>query len=443
MPIPRRRLLSSLASLPLFLSASASTSSQDRTRPLRTPAGRVDWSAVRDEFTLDPDWIHLGSFFLVSHPRRVQKAIEEFRRQLDRDPLWLEEAAMDPKSGLPLEKVRNALALYVGGRPQDLAFTANTTTALALAYHGLRLRPGQEVLTTEHDHYVHHESIRLAAETGGASVRRIRLYDRGADASVEACVGRLERAIGPRTRAVGLTWVHSCTGVKLPVSALAEVVARANRDRPADGRVLLIVDGVHGFANQDVDIAALGADFFAAGCHKWLFGPRGTGFLWGRPEAWPELHPTIPTFDPSAPETWEYWMKGETPGPTRAAWVSPGGFIAFEHLLALREAVAFHEDIGRAALAARISELNLACREGLSRMKHVTLHTPLSESLAGPIACFEVAGMSAEQVTARLAQRKLRTNASPYAASYARIAAGVMNTHEDVEAALAAVRSLS
>ena len=441
MPIPRRHLLSSLASLPLAWSAAQTAAQTSRPRPLRNE-GVVDWAAVRAEFTLDPAFVHLGSFFLVSHPRRVQAAIEEFRKKLDRDPLWLEAAGFDPKSGLPLEKVREALARYTGARAQDLAFTPNTTTALALAYHGLRLRPGQEILTTEHDHYAHHESIRLASERAGATARRVRLYDRAADASAAACVERLERAIEPRTRAIGITWVHSSTGVKLPVKAIAEMVSGRNRDRAPGERVLLIVDGVHGFANQDVDIATLGADFFAAGCHKWLFGPRGTGFLWGRPEAWPELQPTIPTFDPAAPETWAAWMKGEAPGPTKAAFVSPGGFTAFEHLLALSESIAFHEDIGRTALAARIRDLNQRCRDFLSGMKHVTLHTPRSNDLAGPITCFEVKGLSAEEVTTRLTAKGIRTNASPYAVSYARIAAGIMNTPEDVDRAVAAVRSL-
>jgi len=441
MPIPRRQILSSLASLPLAWTtagASAATS-----RPLKSAAGAVDWSAVRAEFTLDPAFIHLGSFFLVSHPRRVQAAIEGFRQKLDRDPLWLEAAGFDPSSGLPLEKARRALAHYIGGRPEDIAFTSNTTTALALAYHGLRLRPGQEILTTEHDHYAHHESIRLASERAGATARRIRLYDHGADTSAATCVERLERGISAKTRALGITWVHSSTGEKLPVKAIAEMVGRANRDRAPADRILLIVDGVHGFANQDVDIATLGADFFAAGCHKWLFGPRGTGFHWGRSEAWPELQPTIPTFDPAAPETWAAWMKGEGPGPTRAPFVSPGGFVAFEHLLALSESIAFHDDIGRPALAARIAELNSRCRDGLSGMKHVTLHTPRSADLAGPIACFEVAGLTAEEVTSRLAVKKIRTNASPYAVSYARIAVGVMNTPDEVDRALAAVRSLA
>ncbi len=181
--------------------------------------------------------------------------------------------------------------------------TSNTTTALAMVYHGLRIRQGQEVLTTEHDHYSHHESIRYAAARSGCGVRYIALFDTPAAARADQIVERIARAITPATRAVGVTWVQSSTGIKLPIAGIAEAVARTNRGRTPADRCLLIVDGVHGFANQDVDIARLGADFFASGGHKWLFAPRGTGFLWGRSDAWPELRPTIPSFDPDTIDT--------------------------------------------------------------------------------------------------------------------------------------------
>ncbi len=204
-----------------------------------------------------------------------------------------------------------------------------------MAYHGLRIRQNQEILTTEHDHYSHHESIRYAAARSGCRVRYLALYDRPAEANAAEIVARLARGIGAGTRAVGATWVHSSTGVKLPIAAIADAVKAANRGRAPADRCLLIVDGVHGFGNQDVDVARLGCDFFAAGTHKWLFAPRGTGFLWGRSEVWPELRPTIPSFDPDQEQTWNAWMDRTSLPPTQASFVSPGGFVAFEHLLAV------------------------------------------------------------------------------------------------------------
>jgi isopenicillin-N epimerase len=200
---------------------------------------------------------------------------------------------------------------------------------------------------------------------------------------------------------------------------------------------------VHGFANQDVDVARTGCDFFASGTHKWLFAPRGTGFLWGRSEVWPELRPTIPAFEPDGLATWDAWMNRTELPPTTAAFVSPGGFLAYEHVLAIPAAVQLHRTIGRKNIAARIAELNAAFREGAAKLPNVTLHTPRDPSLSGGISCFEVAGVSPEQVAQRLAAQKIRTNSSPYKVSYARVSAGVMNRPEEIDLVLRAIRQLS
>ena len=446
MTLNRRQLLTTLgaaavASRPAYPLAGAAAPRLGR--PLVSGAGAVDWDAVRELFPLAPDWTHLAAFLFVSHPRPVAAAIEEFRRRIDSDPMWIEAAAFTDAEGRPFHKMKAAIADYVGGAPDELALTSNTTTALAVAYHGLRIRADQEVLTTEHDHYVHHESIRYACDRSGAAVRRVALYDRAAEASADEMTARLAHAIGPKTRAVGMTWVHSSTGVKAPVPEIADAVARANRGRAEADRCLLIVDGVHGFANQDVEVAKLGADFFAAGMHKWLCAPRGTGFLWGRADAWPHLRPTVPSFDPDQQETWQAWMDRRPVAPTRASFVSPGGFVAYEHFLAVPAAIALHTEIGRARVAARVAELNGAFRDAAAKLPNVTLVTPRDPSVSGGLTCFEVHGLSAEEVTRRLRARRISTSSSPYRVSYPRVSAGFMNSPQDLEVALRALRAMT
>jgi len=298
-------------------------------------------------------------------------------------------------------------------------------------------------VTTEHDHYVHHESIRYACERSGASFRRIALYDRAFEAKSGEMVDRLTRAITPKTRAVGVTWAHSSSGVLIPVAQMAEAVARANRGRAEGDRCLLVVDGVHGFANQDVEVAKMGADFFAAGMHKWLCAPRGTGFLWGRADAWPHLRPTIPSFDPDETETWNAWMDRRPLAPTEAAFVSPGGFLAYEHFLAVPAAIELHNTLGRHRIAARIRDLNGSFREAAAKLSNVQLVTPLDPEISCGITCFEVAGLGPEAVTRRLREKKISTSASPYKIYYPRISAGIMNLPEDLELALQALRGLT
>jgi len=420
--------------------ASATTS---QATPLKAPNGSVDWRAVRAQFPLSPDLIHLATYLFVSTPKPVAEVVDSYRRKIDADTLWIEKAAFADSEGHPFTVMKQAIADYIGGAETEICMTSNATQALAVAWHGLRIHQDQEILTTEHDHYSQHESIRFAAARSGCRVRYLSLYDEGAKANAAEMVARIERAITPKTRAVGITWVHSCTGVKLPIAPVAEVVARANRGRAAADRCLLIVDGTHGFGNQDIDVAKTGCDFFASGAHKWLFGPRGTGFLWGRTDAWSEMRPTIPTFDPEAPEPWGAWMERSPLPPMQAKFASPGGFVAFENLLGVKAAIDFHRAIGRDQIASRVRELNSAFRDGAATIPGVTLHTPRDPEVSGGLTCFEVRGLKPDAVAEKLNEKRIRTNSSPYKVSYARVGAGIMNFQEELETALREIRTLA
>lgn len=401
------------------------------------PAGAVpDWGWVRAQFNLAPDHVHMSNFFLASHPRSVRDEIERHRQAIDRNPFLTVHDQSDTTA-----KSATAAAEYLEGRPQEVALTDSTTMGLALIYRGLPLRAGQEVLTTTHDHYSHHESIRLAAGHAGATVRKVALYDQPSAATEDEIVARLRGALRPQTRVVGVTWVASSTGVKLPLRAIAAALAEHNASRADTDRVLLVVDGVHGFGVEDEAIAAIGLDFFAAGTHKWILGPRGTGIVWGRDGRWADVQPTIPAFQRDLSVA---WMQDQPPqGPTRAAWVTPGGFKAFEHVWALPAAFAFHRQLGRARVAERIHQLNTQCKDGLAAMKHVRLHTPRNPRLSSGLVCFEVDAMTPDAAVARLLERRIVASASPYATSYVRLAPSLVTSPADVDTALAAVRSLT
>ena len=408
----------------------------------RAPVDLKDWKSVRGEFKLAPDYIHLALFFLASHPEPVRQAIEQYREKIDANPLLTIDSAVFEQTdeNIP-QQVCRALASYIGGDPQDIALTQNTTTGLALLYHGLPLREGDEILTTAHDHYSHHESIRLATGRCGATWRKIPLFDSYNSISPDEIAQRVRKAIRPNTRAVGVTWVHSSSGVRLPIAQIAQSVADANRDREEKDRVLLIVDGVHGLGVEDPKITALGCDAFAAGTHKWMFGPRGTGFVWAKPAVWQKMRPVIPSF--FSLEPYGAWQEDQAPQtPPHAAWFSPGGFQAFEHYFALPAAVRFHQDIGPTRITARIHELNGQMKEGLARMPNIQLYTPRDENLSAGMVCFDVKGMKPDQAVKRLLDQRIIASTTPYRLSYARVACGVVNTPQEVDMVLRAIRQL-
>jgi selenocysteine lyase/cysteine desulfurase len=246
--------------------------------------------------------------------------------------------------------------------------------------------------------------------------------------SADEIVQTLISAVTPSTRIVAVTWVHSSTGLKLPIRQIADALAIVNRDRPDADRALLCVDGVHGFGAEDVTVGDLGADFLVAGCHKWMLGPRGTGLVWGDPRSWPAATPTIPSFSSSG---------------SPASAMTPGGFHSFEHRWALDRAFALHLEIGKARITARIAELNSQIKDGLAGMSHVTLHTPRDPSLSAGLVCFEVAGLAPDAVVDRLRAQRIIATTTPYSPSYARLAAGIFNTPDEVETVLREVRALA
>src|SRR5688572_15856363 len=161
-----------------FLTAAGVTIAANAFHTTKLRGEPDDWAAVRNEFDLRRDYIHLASFFLSSHPRPVREAIERYRKEIDRNPFQVVEHAMfDPEAESMFDRVKQAAGDYLKANPQEFALTGNTTIGLALIYQGLALKPNHEILTTIHDHYSHHESIRLAAARAGASVKRIALFD--------------------------------------------------------------------------------------------------------------------------------------------------------------------------------------------------------------------------------------------------------------------------
>ena len=386
-------------------------------------AAPLSWRAVRSQFELRRDLIHLGTFLLASHPKPVREAIARHREQLDRNPVDY----LHAKGPAAEAAVLHAAASYLGASPADIALTDSTTMGLGTLYHGLAVRAGQELLTTEHDFFATHAALAGKARESGATVRRVRLYDAGEQVGEAQLADRLLAGVTERTRVVAVTWVHSSTGVKLPIRRIADGLAAANAGRAPADRALLCVDGVHGLGVENVTAPALGCDFLVAGTHKWLHGPRGTGLVWGKPDAWPFASPTIPSF---------------SGGSTFGRIMTPGGFHSFEHRWALAAAFRFHGRIGKARVEARIHALARRLKEGLASLPRVRAVTTRADEVSAGLVCFEVSGLPPSAVVARLRQRGFVITETPYNPSYARIGPGIVNTPAEIDRVLAAIARL-
>ena len=163
----------------------------------------------------------------------AREAIERYRAQIDRNP----GLAMDwdlQETWKREGQVREWAGRYLKATPPQIALTGSTSEGLAMIYGGIKVRPDQEILTTVHEHYATHTILDLRTQRTGTRVRKIELFDNARDASHEQILTAIDRNIRPETRVLGMCWVHSGSGVKLPLGAIGALVDKHNRGR-SDG----------------------------------------------------------------------------------------------------------------------------------------------------------------------------------------------------------------
>jgi selenocysteine lyase/cysteine desulfurase len=398
-----------------------------------TALKEMSWQDVKAQFDPEPGITQMSAFFLASHPRPVRESIARHRQGLDRNSHgYIRKMMPQCEHGL-----RQAAADYMGAEPDHIAQVGSTTAGLGLTLANIDIGEGREVLTDTRDHMVTRVATMYSAQRSGGSFRRVPLYAASREATKDEVVRNVRANLRDETRLFVMTWVHSGTGVKMPVEAIGEVVAEHNRGKSDEARTLFAIDGVHGFGNQDVDIPAMGADFFIAGTHKWIYGPRGTGIVWAKPEAQAFVQATIPTFDPS----WRQMPPMEMP---IAAHHTPGGFHAFEHTWAVEEAFRFSSAIGRKRIAERTMALATMTKQGLAKLPKVTVATPEAEDMSAGIIAFDVEGYDPYDAVEKLYQAGIVASVVPrfYKPLHMRVAPSLMTDEADVERTVKAIAAL-
>ena len=394
------------------------------------------WDAVRASFALREGDRNFTAWWFATHPKPVRDAIERHRAGLDanaREYLTRRELLEDD--------VRAAAATYLETSADQIALTDSTTMGLGLLYAGVALRKGQELVTSTHDFYATHEALRVRAERSGCVLTKVELYSRADEATVDEIVSNVQLALTPRTRLLALTWVHSSTGVKLPVREIATLVGEANRDRSPEEKILFCLDGVHGFGCEAATPDELGVDFLVSGCHKWLFGPRGTGLVWGTPLAWAQVTPTIPTFDQQ-----EYfaWMYGQPTALPAGALQTPGGFHSMEHRWALKDAFEWRQRLGRRAVADRTHTLAQRLKDSLAGARSLALVTPRDAKLSAGMVMTVPFRSDPGVVVRRLYERhRVVASVTPYREQLVRVGPSIVTDEDDVDVAARALRELS
>jgi isopenicillin-N epimerase len=227
---------------------------------------------VKDLFLLDPGVVFLNHGSFGACPRPVFERYQEWQRTLEREPVAF--LARERGFGDLFEQARLRLAAYLGADPGNIVFTPNATTGLNAAVRSLALEPGDVVLTGDREY--------------GGLLRLWEFVARRTGVRIESAPFD-ELDPGPETRVVFCSHVEWTSG---RVNDVAELCRRAR-----EAGAVSIVDGAHAPGQVELDLEAIGADVYCGNCHKWMCGPKGSGFLYVRPELHQRIDPSVVSWD--------------------------------------------------------------------------------------------------------------------------------------------------
>ena len=220
---------------------------------------------MKQHWTLDPGITYLNHGAFGATPRVVLEAQSQFRAQMEREPVRFFVRELEPL----LDDARETLARFIGADPQGLAFVPNATAAVNAVLRSLDLDKFDELLVTTQEYNACRNTLDFVATLSGAKVvvADIPFPLRSPDVVIE----RVLEKVTDRTRLLLIDHVVSQTALILPVEALvAEMSARG---------IDTFVDGAHAAGFLPLDVAGIGAAYYAGNLHKWVCAPKGAGFL--------------------------------------------------------------------------------------------------------------------------------------------------------------------
>jgi isopenicillin-N epimerase len=365
--------------------------------------------AVRHEWSLDPQFLTVNHGSFGATPRVVLAAQQDWQRRMEAQPSRFMRAVWPGA----LRHAAERLGQFIGADGKDLAFVPNATTGCNAVLRSLRLQAGDEVVVLTHGYGAVRNTVRFVCERSGARMVEAKVPFPRPDE--DAVIANVAAVLSERTRLAVMDHITSGSALVLPVE---RIVAACH-----DAGVPVLVDGAHGPAQVPLNMKAIGADWYAGNCHKWLCAPKGSAFLYAAPERQGDLHPVTISHGLGKGFLEEFdWTGTSDP----SAW------------LATDVAIDFHQRLGGEALMARNRTLAREATALLARRLNTEVGT--SNGLAGSMGLVRlpVDGHATTEASMELRARLLAaaTDAPTHVVGdgiWLRISAAAYNDIEDYE----------
>jgi len=248
-----------------------------------------DVNAIRAQFPLlqrqidGKSLVYLDNAATTQKPQAVIDALIEYYTQYNSNVHRGAHQLAD-EATRRYELARDVVAKFINaGHREEVIWTSGTTEAINLVANGVGqlFKPGDEIIVTELEHHANLVTWQQACKRSGATLRVCPIFDSG-----ELDIASFDALLSDNTRLVALPHVSNALGTVNPIKEISQKAKQKG--------AWVLIDGAQGIAHGDVDVQAIGCDFYVFSGHK-LFAPTGVGVLWGRKELL---------------ETWPVWQTG-------------------------------------------------------------------------------------------------------------------------------------
>jgi selenocysteine lyase/cysteine desulfurase len=333
-------------------------------------------AAVRPLVALQKDLVYMNAANIAPCGKA---ALAEYLKQLNdfqQNPAFQNREVYKSLS----ESVRSRLAKLLGAAPDEIALTRNSSESNNLIAQGVRLRAGDEILITAHNHPSNTQSWQLRAQQSGATVvtAEVPVFAKSAD----ELLATITRKLTPKTRVIALSHFTNTTGLLYPIDAVADLAHKQN--------AWCHVDGAQSFGWKNLNLPQLKIDSFSGSFHKWPMGPLESGMLFVRSERLPQLTPAILSVD--------YWSDK----PTGARKFETLGQRDDPKLRGLEKTVEFLETMGMAEIEKRALALAARLRNGVAGIPGAKLKHSGESAIAGPVVKVDFPGQNLAEIYDRL-----------------------------------------
>ena len=387
------------------------------------PSGIVQdeayWKAIRSQFPLTTDRIYLNNGTFGPAPFSVLDALERSNRDINTSGEYGNS-----------DQERIQLAQFLGIQPTELSITHNTTEGINILAWGIPLQPGDEVILTTHEHVGNALPWLNRAKYDGIVLRTLE-----PKATQEENLTEVQKLINPKTKVIALPHVTCTTGLVFPIQEICKLAQTHG--------ILTAIDGAHGAGTFNLDLHALGCDFYAGCFHKWMLGPSGTAFLYVKEAALEKVRPLmIGGYSDTG------WNMTVNP-PTLAGYVPSArrfdyGTQSRSLAVGMVAAAEFHDKIGKTNIESRLRTLNQFLFDGLSEMNSkLDIVSPVEKESRVSLLSFRPKNMGYQTCGNALGKAGFRIRQVPEGGVNAiRVSTHVYNTKDELDAFVVALKQI-